>query len=547
MKTISSIRIKNFRSIVDQKFSPEDLTVIVGHNDVGKSNVLRALNLFFNGETDVGRPFDFASDYAKFAKSGKGKAKEVNIQLKLLPPFGKSNEVVWTKKWRQDRPQAESTRKNADGTDLAGLSKIGNWLDKIKFKYVPAIKGDEYFRSLMRDLHDTLAETIDENFRAASGGFIGQIREATKSISKILDESVGIDSAIQIPRDLRSLFEVLDFETTSRDQKVSFRQRGDGIKVRHIPAILKFLAEQEKKQSGSGKPRISTIWGYEEPENNLELTKGFQLAKQFAEYSRDVQILLTTHSPAFYSLASGTSNKGKCLVRATCPKPGETELREGEHSDQQLDEQMGLLPLVSPYIAEKEREFRDIEKQLQSVQDGLKPVVFLGGETDVKYVKAACRALGQEALLSQVDIRCVGINTPGGSVSSGDAPLKQLLSLIRMHPIVAKRALVVFDSDVKGQTTKVSGDVRVLHLERNEGNSRVTKGIENLLPEHLFSDEFYITNNGKRADGGEYRNSELNKKKLCAYICDRLPSAEQVKAFANFECLVQSIVGLRAP
>lgn len=46
---IKSIRIKNFRSIRNEFFSVENMNIFVGMNDVGKSNVLKALNLFFNG------------------------------------------------------------------------------------------------------------------------------------------------------------------------------------------------------------------------------------------------------------------------------------------------------------------------------------------------------------------------------------------------------------------------------------------------------------------------------------------------------------------
>ena len=50
---IERITIKKFRSIVDSTFYASNITVFVGENDVGKSNILKALNLFFNNQTDV--------------------------------------------------------------------------------------------------------------------------------------------------------------------------------------------------------------------------------------------------------------------------------------------------------------------------------------------------------------------------------------------------------------------------------------------------------------------------------------------------------------
>lgn len=54
---IASIRIKNFRSIRNETIAAKDFNIFVGLNDAGKSNVLKALNLFFTGETDYGKSF----------------------------------------------------------------------------------------------------------------------------------------------------------------------------------------------------------------------------------------------------------------------------------------------------------------------------------------------------------------------------------------------------------------------------------------------------------------------------------------------------------
>lgn len=52
MKRISKIEIKNFRSIKTEIVSKlSELNVFSGCNDVGKSNVLRALDMFSIRET----------------------------------------------------------------------------------------------------------------------------------------------------------------------------------------------------------------------------------------------------------------------------------------------------------------------------------------------------------------------------------------------------------------------------------------------------------------------------------------------------------------
>lgn len=63
---IKTIQIKNFRSIRTAKIDCRNMNIFVGQNDVGKSNVLKALNLFFNGKTDYETEFDFK--YAKLCQ-----------------------------------------------------------------------------------------------------------------------------------------------------------------------------------------------------------------------------------------------------------------------------------------------------------------------------------------------------------------------------------------------------------------------------------------------------------------------------------------------
>lgn len=46
MLKIKHIHIKNFRSIVNTMLDIEEMNIFVGLNDAGKSNVLKALNLF---------------------------------------------------------------------------------------------------------------------------------------------------------------------------------------------------------------------------------------------------------------------------------------------------------------------------------------------------------------------------------------------------------------------------------------------------------------------------------------------------------------------
>jgi predicted ATP-dependent endonuclease of OLD family len=55
MEIIKSVKIRKLRSLkpITKKLYFSELNIFVGQNDQGKSNLLRALNLFFNNETDM--------------------------------------------------------------------------------------------------------------------------------------------------------------------------------------------------------------------------------------------------------------------------------------------------------------------------------------------------------------------------------------------------------------------------------------------------------------------------------------------------------------
>lgn len=79
--SITSLSIKNFRSIASFDHSIRDLNIFVGQNDEGKSNILRALDLFFNHNKASGYALDWSRDFCCFAAKRTGKAEEITIQI----------------------------------------------------------------------------------------------------------------------------------------------------------------------------------------------------------------------------------------------------------------------------------------------------------------------------------------------------------------------------------------------------------------------------------------------------------------------------------
>ena len=66
MQLIDEIEISYFRSFYKFKIRHlRDLNIIFGKNDSGKSNVVRALNMFFSGAPEHSQPFEFPIDFCE--------------------------------------------------------------------------------------------------------------------------------------------------------------------------------------------------------------------------------------------------------------------------------------------------------------------------------------------------------------------------------------------------------------------------------------------------------------------------------------------------
>lgn len=87
MQLLANIRIRNFRSVQSVEIDAMNLTAFLGANGSGKSNILRALNLFFNGEPDPGQALDIGRDYHRFWRKIPNKTIAVEVDFELPSVF----------------------------------------------------------------------------------------------------------------------------------------------------------------------------------------------------------------------------------------------------------------------------------------------------------------------------------------------------------------------------------------------------------------------------------------------------------------------------
>lgn len=405
MPKIRQITIKNFRSIVELTMDATDLTVIVGDNDCGKSNVLRALNLFFNDRTNPDTEFNFSDDYNRFAEPKAKRAPEIEVQVDLeLPASYRENNgdlVRWRKRWRADGVQDEDDywgirlekRKRGKGFNevvvpIEGRSRVPSLLSRIQFEYVPAVRSADFFRTLRGRIFQVIANASEQTVRQSSGQLEDVISDAVSGLLKDIGTELKDVSRLSLPNDLTPLFQSLDF--LAGEKSISLDSRGDGIKARYIPLILKFIAERSRDAAGIAR---TFIWAYEEPENNLEFRRAQALADAFHKLAEGElsQVLLTSHSPIFYNMYKDDGGRGLCSayhLTKDGPSAG-TEARSAAEASVSLDESMGAMAIIAPHIkaaqvalAEATSQAADLKAKLEQFNEGNLPTIFVEGPTD---------------------------------------------------------------------------------------------------------------------------------------------------------------------
>ena|SRR5690554_5620777 len=372
MTVIKRIEIRNFRSIHHLIIEDglKDLNVFVGNNDIGKSNILRALNLFFNNKTDIGKDIDFWEDFNKNIKRSSGKGQYIKIILDINLKYEKNKYVRWTRQWNNQgvRNIDEKTVFHNDGThsQFIASSRAPGWLDRIIFRYIPAIKAPSYFQHLFEELHDLLNTTYSKQFQENTKSLIESIQEITTEITEELSESLSLENKISLPTDLKIFFGSLDFSLNLNGRNFNLSGRGDGIKVRHIPVVLRFLADKATL-SKKGAVDVQTIWGFEEPENNLEMSHAFEVAKKFMEYSSKIQMFITTHSPAFYSLKDNEKNTSCWFVDRS--DENSTTVSNIADGTIDLDAKMGILAFITPFVNDKNEELKREQEERRKLTE----------------------------------------------------------------------------------------------------------------------------------------------------------------------------------
>lgn len=455
MDLIKEIEIAYFRSIYKERVAKFSGTnVVFGRNDAGKSNVLRALNLFFNNESNPDLPFSFSRDFSRARQAeidergGKGR-KNVYVKIWFRTPTNWRSSLgdeFWVKKQWNVTSDSEPERSSSITRDNGHY--LSRFLNRIQFHYVPAIKDRKIFERLLAELYRVIAE--EQQFVESLEVFTDELRARTAELSENLGVSLGLKSVISPPDDLTHLFKSLDFHTIGeRDTAYSYSltlQRGDGIQMRHIPEILAFLSDNDRR-------REFHIWGFEEPENSLELANAIEEAERFVRYGRDgnKQIFLTSHSPAFFALESSEASRYFVTSTNEDGVADSSAIRDLGVNNDDPHQLMGELPhlsVVSSSLRSAQRKIEELNSTRVELESSLDQyhsnILFVEGITDRQVFEASWELL-RRSLGGQEELRVIA----GGGTDKMHSLARPGRVLSEASP--ARRLFIVVDNDEAGR------------------------------------------------------------------------------------------------
>lgn len=384
---IKTVEVINFRSLRRVKYDLSDISVFVGLNDVGKSNILKALNLFFNNEVDYGREFIFQENYNQKGQVKK-KASEIIIKVKFVLPksYQKNGHyLVCEKRWRKDGskndPIIYGLEEQGKKKEIGNRSNVRQLIDRVNYIYVPAVRDANYFESLRRRIYKMLSRVAQSPLSQASNVFEQSITKHLNELVQTVKNTLQEDITLSFPHDLSQIFEKLEF--LFLETNISLNNRGDGIKNIYIPMILNFIAISEKRLTGKGASPYTFIWGYEEPENNMEIRKCYELRDLFVSYVGNSisQIILTSHSPVFYNL-SCRSNKGEKEYDILSVRKNDQDETIVQRAEEDIENEMGIYKLVSESAQQLEEHIHDLQRQLEQANQKTGPCLYVEGKTD---------------------------------------------------------------------------------------------------------------------------------------------------------------------
>lgn len=311
---IEWIRIKGFRNFDDETINFANQTLIIGANDVGKSNLIYALRILFDKSLSENDLELYNSDYNVYTNSD---TIEITVKLSnveedcLISAFRghlKNKEVLIQYKNSKD---GEYSILAGHSEQTLELKQSRFYIKRLNMEYVNTNRNLESFmkREKNQILEDTKASLSTKETKSDET-VVGEIK------GKVEEINTGIDNLNYIKKSLVKVNEELgSLAIHNIDQKLSFKTVNsdpakllDNLELTYSTenAFLTlggdgrnnqiFLATWVAKQKNRKTLEKVTFFAIEEPEAHLHPHQQRKLSSYLLD-KFDEQVFITTHSP----------------------------------------------------------------------------------------------------------------------------------------------------------------------------------------------------------------------------------------------------------
>ena len=505
MRFIKDVEIRNFRSL--RTTGMNDLASyvpIVGLNGSGKSNVLRALSLFFNAEVEPGIPLDMKRDHHDPGRRFGGRRRiSVRITFDLTQGYearsevqgwfdanGIENELTVERAWFYADPSGRIVDEEfvlvrgeeSHRLALAETGPLSIFIRSVKLRYLPNHVTPS---DVMAVEIQSLRSAMNRRVRRRSAFKKGNMQEALDELGKVATEMLaGLSERIAahstelseivptIPSDFADLAFQLGLETvTSSGVHQAPELQGSGTQSYMLFHLLD-LIDNSIFEGDFGWTK-AVVWAVEEPESFLHAGLRTRLAQDLLGFGSDPrrQVFLTTHEPEFQRPAENVwiAEQGGAL----------TTLRsESARAALVTSSKLRISSYQHPLYLSPDR-----------------PLVVVEGILDRAYLEIAAEAVNLKPIWTMVSLGDLEETKTGGS--DVKTYLKSNASVLKSRPLHAPIIVLRDWEDSKGE---VDGYNAVLSQHEtscclkppetlcNPDLGKEFRGIERFLPTDLVED-----------------------------------------------------------
>lgn len=554
---LTRIEIKNFRSLYgdepgeDVSFAvAEGMNTLIGPNNCGKSNVLRALSLALDPDTAFVRERDmpaqrmFAVPWITLDLSFERPTPVERTLLRYLGDYersAKATGAVWADQRiarlavsfpgndRSGGRRSEQFMVRGAGARRGDTEKLDKALRQFRkcYRFVSVASGESLesllagkFREILRTV---LREHLQGEFAQAErrrAGYVEQLQTDLLKplqgviagiVGELFPEVTGVSLVPQVP----------EIEQTLQDVAVNLQDaadtalggKGTGVRGGVLVGMLRYLAEHGRR---------SMVFAVEEPEAFLHPKAQEDLRDDLEKLAQrsDVTLFVSTHSPFIVS----RDPKAQVIAVAKTPA-GRTTIAGCARGDEPKASLLGDLF--------RDAALPDLLERSAAIPGATKAIVVTEGLGDIDSLRLAASRAGRDDLVEGIYL------VPGGTAT------KAVVQALLMKGQTARPVMVLVDNDQPGR------DARRMLTERFgfQNKKEVThygelfaEGGQNMEAEDLWPSELlegFVAARGedkvlkgktRRPDGGwHFDIDQAAKPAMGAYLADHVTAADTAR------------------